>query len=399
MSSPPIEYPPEYANYDGGPQVVRIMTAVIVLATLFVALRLVIRLHRRVGLALDDWLSVASLIFLWAEYVDGYLCIKYGGVGLHLPIALATKPDALKNTFIYMFAGELLFFTCLALIKWSVLAMYYRIFPTRFMKWGYIVLGSMTGAWWIAVMIVTVFQCSPVHKYWDLATPGTCVNAAVFYISTNGVPNIVMDAMILCLPIYEVYKLHVARKVKVAIGANFLIGALVIIASIIKLKVMVDMYKMGSEADVTYYLAELIIWVEVEPAMGIISASLPTLRPILSFFLRHVGLSQDASDRANTPGKSLVTFGRVNMRKKRSGYTTAVSIDQDQESMERLSGWPEEHLGKTTATVGVGHGDVELNRMESNQPQTTNVKTEMAWTESHVKEQRDKEEVKYNRMQ
>lgn len=150
-----------------------------------------------------------------------------------------------------MFAGELIFFTGLALIKWSILAMYYRIFPTRFMKWGYIVLGSMTGAWWIAVMFAAIFQCTPVHRYWDLEAPGSCVNADVFYISTNGAPNIVMDAMILCLPIYEVYKLHVARRVKVAIGANFLVGSIVIIASIIKLTVMVDLYKMGSSADVT----------------------------------------------------------------------------------------------------------------------------------------------------
>lgn len=62
----------------------------------------------------------------------------------------------------------------------------------------------MTGLGWIAVMLVTIFQCTSVHKYWELATPGKCVNANVFYISTNGLPNIFMDAMILCLPIYEV---------------------------------------------------------------------------------------------------------------------------------------------------------------------------------------------------
>jgi len=129
--------------------------------------------------------------------------------------------------------------------------MYYRIFPTKFMKWGYVVLGGMTAAWWVAVMLVTIFQCVPVHKLWDLETPGKCINANVFYLSTNGVPNIVMDAMILCLPIFEVYKLHVSTKVKIAIGASFLIGALVIIASIIKLVVMVELYHMGPTADVT----------------------------------------------------------------------------------------------------------------------------------------------------
>jgi hypothetical protein len=150
-----------------------------------------------------------------------------------------------------MWVGELLFFITLALIKWSVLAMYYRIFPTRFMRWGYIVLGSMTAMWWGAVMLVTVFQCIPVHKMWDLATPGHCVNANVFYISTNGVPNIVTDVLILLLPMYELYKLHVSRAQKIAIAASFLAGWIVVISSIVKLKVMVDLYNLGPTADVT----------------------------------------------------------------------------------------------------------------------------------------------------
>lgn len=60
-----------------------------------------------------------------------------------------------------------------------------------------------------------------------------------------------MDALILCLPMYEVYKLHLGPKVKIAIGANFLIGAVVLIASIYKLTLMVEMYHLGSSLDVT----------------------------------------------------------------------------------------------------------------------------------------------------
>ena len=296
-----------------------------------------------------------------------------------------------------MFAGEIIFFTCLALIKLSVLAMYKRIFPTKFMKWGCAILGFMTIAWWIAVILYTIFQCKPVHKYWDLETPGKCVNAAVFYISTNGVPNIVMDAMILCLPMYEVYKIHVSRKLKIAIGATFMVGSIVIIASIIKLKVMVDLYKLGHTADVTCkltnfwdcslfvltfcfedHLANLIMWVDVEPAMGIISACLPTLRPILTLLFRKVGLSQDVSKRGNTP-RSLVTFGQGNLRNKISGYS--MTVDQDQDSAEHLGGWAEEQYGKRTTTVGIRNDGTELDLIGK---QSIIVTTEMAWKESTV---------------
>lgn len=94
------EYSLEYVNHDGGLAAIRIMTAVVVLATFFVVLRLGVRVKRRVGLHLDDWLAVAALIVLWSEYADGYLCIKLGGVGLHLPIALERRPNALRNTFL-----------------------------------------------------------------------------------------------------------------------------------------------------------------------------------------------------------------------------------------------------------------------------------------------------------
>jgi hypothetical protein len=133
------------------------------------------------------------------------------------------------------------------------------------------------------------------------------------------------------------------------------------------------------------YLADLVIWVEVEPAMGIISACLPTLRPILTYLFRKVGLSQDASERVDTPGKSIITFGRAGVRHKASGYSVGASIDQDQGSMTHLSGWPEEQHGKRNATVSVGPTDVELNHLEPNQTQSINVKTEIAWNEFHAK--------------
>lgn len=40
MSSTSIDYPPGYESYDDGPAVIRVMTAVIVVATVFVALRI-----------------------------------------------------------------------------------------------------------------------------------------------------------------------------------------------------------------------------------------------------------------------------------------------------------------------------------------------------------------------
>ncbi|PSR80253.1 hypothetical protein BD289DRAFT_441078 [Coniella lustricola] len=371
-----------YLDYDKGPLVIRVITAILTVATLFVALRIYVRLQRArdYGLALDDWLSVASVVLIWAEYINCVLTVTAGGVGLHLTVALEKKPNALRNVFLNMYSGELIYFTGVMTIKWSVLAMYYRIFPTKFMKWGYIALGAINFAWWIGCMFATIFQCTPIHDYWDLYDDSSvCINANVFYLSTNGIPNIVMDALILCLPMWEVYKLHLGRKVKIAIGANFLIGALVLIASIYKLTLMVEMYYLGSSLDVTYYLANLVMWWIVEPSLGIISAALPTLRPVLVYVMGRLGLGSDTTQPSARPG--LVTFGQGNSRgKKRTGYTTTGSIDQDIEE-QSLNTWPELHHGKSYATVGVG-SEVQLSHIALQDPRTIAVQTEVAWKES-----------------
>lgn len=104
--------------------------------------------------------------------------------------------------------------------------MFYRIFPTTGMKVGGYVLGGLTLAWWLAVVLVSTFQCTPIHKAWNpLMEDDKCLETNKFFLG-NSIPNIVTDALILCLPVLEVSKLQVRRSQKVAIGGMFLLGGL-----------------------------------------------------------------------------------------------------------------------------------------------------------------------------
>jgi hypothetical protein len=93
-------FPQDYIDYDGGPAVIRAISAAIVLATLFVGLRLWVRVSRGIGFGVDDYLCVASLIVVWGEYVDDYLCITQGGVGRHLLVNLERDPNTIRTTMI-----------------------------------------------------------------------------------------------------------------------------------------------------------------------------------------------------------------------------------------------------------------------------------------------------------
>lgn len=139
--------------------------------------------------------------------------------------------------------------------------MYYRIFPTKFIKWGLIGLGSFTAAWWLAVALTTIFQCTPIRAAWVLTLQPTadpsskCIDNNGFFIG-NGVPNIFTDLCILVMPLHEVYKLHIPRSQKIALGGVFMLGALMIVSSIIKLTVTVKLFSQ-EHADYTCKLLPL----------------------------------------------------------------------------------------------------------------------------------------------
>lgn len=119
MSTNSTEYSQAYLDYDKGPLVIRVITAILIVATLFVALRIYVRLQRarEYGLALDDWLSVASVILIWAEYVNCVLTVTKGGVGLHTVVAEQKKPDALKNVFLVRGPLSRPVWTCLVFLS------------------------------------------------------------------------------------------------------------------------------------------------------------------------------------------------------------------------------------------------------------------------------------------
>lgn len=100
MSSNSTEIPAEWENINEGPQVIRAMTALMIVATIFVGLRLGVRRHRRAGMGMDDWLIVGALLFGWAEYVAALLSVVLGGVGVHLLVALEHKPNAVRDTYL-----------------------------------------------------------------------------------------------------------------------------------------------------------------------------------------------------------------------------------------------------------------------------------------------------------
>lgn len=79
--------------------------------------------------------------------------------------------------------------TVIMTAKFSILSLYWRLFPTRFMKRGCIVLAILTAMWWIAGVLVDIFQCSPVSKAFNPAmTPDGCIDQNAYCMGSKQLP-------------------------------------------------------------------------------------------------------------------------------------------------------------------------------------------------------------------
>ncbi|KAK3314820.1 hypothetical protein B0H66DRAFT_520947 [Apodospora peruviana] len=281
------DLPPELLEINEGPRLLQILTPMAVVVTLVVFLRIGTRLSRRISIGLDDWLIVIALILSWGTYAIAILFVSLGGLGRPLTVNMAIDPNRLVAGLKLLFAGEIIYATIITVTKYSILAMYYRLFPTRFMKiGGWVCLGGMTTAWWLAIILVVIFQCKPLAKTFDpFMADGHCIDNTKFFLG-NSIPNILNDVMILCLPMYEIGNLRLPHGQRVALVAVFMLGAGVVAMSAIRLSYHVKLSKEREDADFTLAMFNSVLWTILEPDMAVICASLPTLRPLLTTLLK-----------------------------------------------------------------------------------------------------------------
>ena len=126
------------------------------------------------------------------------------------------------------FVEEIFYSLTLPLIKISILFLYYSLFPGKFMKLSCYVIGAFTIAWAIAILLVAIFSCQPIHGFWDvfmMNPPPQCIDHTKFFIG-NSVPNIVADVAILSLPVREVLQLKMTTRARAAVIGMFLLGGL-----------------------------------------------------------------------------------------------------------------------------------------------------------------------------
>ncbi|KAI1453772.1 hypothetical protein F4805DRAFT_478239 [Annulohypoxylon moriforme] len=281
-----IQPPLDYSNK--APGAVISLSILAFITTIVVALRFWSRRLIRQPFGLDSYLCLASLLMQHAVMAGGLVALVNGEGGRDMRIIVAENPDAVIVLFQSMFVSEIAYTYSSPLVKLSVLLFYKRVFPTRTVRLGCIIIGLMCIAWCIAITILNFVQCRPLKAYWFIelrALPTTkCLDSILCFLS-GSIGNTFIDFLTLTLPIHEVIKLQTTIRRKITICCVFLMGSIALAATLVRTVCTGIIWAKG----VTNYTEQFYavgIATAVEIYAAIISACLPTLVPIYHM-MRH----------------------------------------------------------------------------------------------------------------
>ncbi|KAH7152722.1 hypothetical protein EDB81DRAFT_789540 [Dactylonectria macrodidyma] len=189
-----------------------------------------------------------------------------------------TGDDITKFGF-FFYILELLYFSQVSLLKMSLLFFYLRIFPGPAQKflWGTV---AFNAAYGVCFVFLAAFQCTPVSYFWtnwDGEHKGKCLNTNSIGWANSSI-SIALDLWMLAIPMWQLRSLKLHWKKKIGVAAMFVVGTFVTVVSIIRLQYLVEL---GSSHNPTYDQIDVSLWSTVEINIGIICASMPSLRILL----------------------------------------------------------------------------------------------------------------------
>ncbi|KAM0793996.1 hypothetical protein BDR22DRAFT_877109 [Usnea florida] len=309
---PPNDFTPaELAASKKAPVYVAVAVG-FVLATGAVILRVLARRISKASFGWDDYTITFALLLLYALDISTVISAARYGLGRHLPVVISTVVPFQKVAL----ANISLWLATAAATKASLLLLYYRLFsPSKRFRLAVRIGAVVVFCQWFSLTLVTIFQCRPVKAFWNHDVPGAkCINLPRFTI-VSGVLNLLTDVLILCLPGPMVWSLNTTVAQKITLTGIFLLGIFVCVISIIRIsKVAVVNY-----SDPTWRLVDVYLWTALENAVGIFSACLPTMRPLLGRFLPGISRSGSSNQKVGRPSSQRVAKAQFDRLFEESG--------------------------------------------------------------------------------
>ncbi|KAL2071931.1 hypothetical protein VTL71DRAFT_13166 [Oculimacula yallundae] len=259
----------------------------------------------------DDWMVVIAAAFMIPNTVIP-IWSAYHGFGVH--IWNVQPQDAIILSKLY-YVATIFYALIQNLAKFSILFLYLRIFPAqRFRLLVKICMGFML-CHTLAFTLSIIFQCVPFEAMWTPSIANQCLDLYALAVA-GAVFTILEDIVIITLPINQLMALRLSKKKRFALFFMFALGSFACVASMVRLKVIIDFYPNPS-IDSTWTSINPTIWSDIETYMAINCSCLMCLRPlIVQIFPKIFGSTHTTT--SDAPAANSDSDGKVNSYSRRS---------------------------------------------------------------------------------
>ncbi|KAI1210079.1 uncharacterized protein F4807DRAFT_467230 [Annulohypoxylon truncatum] len=310
----------------------------IIISVVVVCLRVYVRWTEK-SFWWDDATMFAALIIY--NVTIGLSCRSvYLGLGTHrADLTEFQEREARKFLAIWL----LFYAFCLVLVKGSICMTMLRLTLTmKYIRWAIYVLLWLSICAFIISITGSATSCRPFSANWDLRLiadgKASCspVSGVLGITYTSTAITIATDIACAILPGVILWKTQLKLKVKLSVGMLLSFGSFASVCTMIRTPYV----KYYMDDDLIYWLANLVLWSNIENAVGIIAGSLPILQKMIMRRFRKEGST------ATPNSVGLVTFGSapVKSRNRRVfsnptdiGYSvTTVQTNHNPHDWERL---------------------------------------------------------------
>ncbi|KAB8259684.1 hypothetical protein BDV32DRAFT_123937 [Aspergillus pseudonomiae] len=263
-----IAYYQAHADDDLRPNQIAADVVGIVLTVTAVAARVLARFRSKAGFGWDDYLISVALMGQLSYAVLMFMSV-INGEGQHIIFVKNQK------LFVQEYVAAIISYSITVMLtKISILFLYHRFFPMKWLLLIAYVVGAIVVAYNLAVIFVAAFQCIPLSALWT-GQSEKCINTAPPF-TALAIVNVVTDIAILAIPVTPVLGLHMNTSRKVQVLTIFLLGGIVCIFGIIRTVAISNM----KPVDPSYNAVNSGLWSYIEISVGILAACLPTLAPL-----------------------------------------------------------------------------------------------------------------------
>ncbi|KAF2494293.1 hypothetical protein BU16DRAFT_512732 [Lophium mytilinum] len=280
---------PEYIAFSEADQILAITGVFCGAAFMAVLLRIYVRAVMLKVFGSDDYLMVIAMVLGLATF-GHFVAETHYGLGKHFLVMLTT-PGMYQTFAKLLFFHSIWIMIAVSCVKISIALFLLRLSTRTPYKRFLISIIVFLVLFTITCSMTLIFQCIPVQAAWNttLRPPPMGFGTAKCYSKTifrdiglfNSSINIATDILFATLPIPLVWSLKLNTRTKISLILILSLGFFASAAAIVK---AVQQYNVLTDMDWTVH-DSFNVWNYIELTVGIVAATLPSLKPLFGWLL------------------------------------------------------------------------------------------------------------------